>query len=67
MTAVSNSVLRELDHRAADGIDVTLMWGGANRVVVLVTDERTGDAFALAPAPERALDAFRHPFAYASA
>jgi hypothetical protein len=34
---------------------------------VSVADERTGEAFELRVAQERALDAFYHPFAYADA
>ena len=58
---------RELAHRASDGIEVTLLWSKrANRVTLAVSDSRTGDEFQLAVAPERALDAFEHPFAYAA-
>jgi hypothetical protein len=56
---------RELAHRGGDGIDVRLLWiRASNRVVVLVHDERTGSSFELDVDPGRALDAFRHPFAY---
>ena len=66
-TAVSSpGSARELDHRCADGIDVTLLWGGDERLVVFVSDERTGETFALEAPPARALDVFRHPFAYAA-
>jgi len=33
---------------------------------VSVDDARVGDCFQLAVSPERALDAFHHPFAYAA-
>jgi hypothetical protein len=56
---------RELDHREADGIDVTLLWDSAtNQVSVAVVDERSGEAFELdVPGPD-ALSAFKHPYAY---
>lgn len=59
----------ELDHREGDGIAVTLLWYPEGDVVEVVVDDfRTGAAFALVvDAHERALDAFRHPFAYAAA
>lgn len=55
----------ELADRGGDGIDVRLLWFRATgRVVVLVHDERAGSSFELDVHPSRALDAFRHPFAY---
>ena len=55
----------ELDHRGGNGIDVQLLWiRASNRVVVQVHDEREGWSFELAVDPGKALDAFRHPFAY---
>jgi len=57
----------ELHHRNADGVDVSLLWdSGAEDLVVLVEDSRTGDRFSLAAARERALDVFYHPYAYAA-
>jgi hypothetical protein len=56
---------RELAHRENDGIVVTLWWEDCtNRVEVAVSDG--DDTFALEVRPENALDAFRHPFAYAA-
>ncbi|MGZ8688231.1 MAG: hypothetical protein ACXWZP_07365, partial [Gaiellaceae bacterium] len=58
--------VRELAHREADGIAVTLVWDPVgDRVSVLVSDARTGDRFEFAVPSDRALDAFNHPFAYA--
>jgi hypothetical protein len=58
---------RELAVRESDGIHVALLWHpGDNALTVSVEDERIGDCFRLAVAPERALDAFYHPFAYAA-
>jgi hypothetical protein len=60
--------LRELDHRAGDGLDVFLLWDPVeDRVMVVVNDARTGDLFDLAVPADKALDAFHHPFAYAAA
>ena len=61
------AALRELDHRVSDGIDVRLLWRPHDdRVLVAVSDAKTGDAFTLVVGPdERALDVFHHPFAYA--
>ena len=58
---------RELAHRSSNGIEVTLFWGPArNEVVVEVFDHGTGHLFELTVPSDRALDAFHHPYAYAS-
>ena len=58
---------KELAHRSADGVEVTLLWSKrASRVFLRVRDERTGDEFELTVPPANALDAFNHPYAYAS-
>jgi hypothetical protein len=58
---------RELAARESDGLHVALLWHpGENALTVTVEDERVGDRFQLAVAPDRALDAFNHPFAYAA-
>ena len=58
---------RELAARESDGISVRLLWHPQeNAVTVSVEDARVGDCFQLAVTPERALDAFHHPFAYAA-
>jgi hypothetical protein len=57
----------ELAAHENDGISVRLLWHPReNAVTVSVEDARVGDCFQLAVAPERALDAFQHPFAYAA-
>ena len=59
--------LRELDFREGDGIEVTLLWDGVeDRVLLDVRDARTGEWFVSGVAHADALDAFRHPFAYAT-
>jgi hypothetical protein len=56
----------ELAVRESDGIHVLLLWHpDDNALTVTVEDARVGDRFQLAVAPDRALDAFYHPFAYA--
>jgi hypothetical protein len=58
---------RELAARESDGLHVSLLWHpGENALTISVEDERVGDCFQLAVAPDRALDAFYHPFAYAA-
>jgi hypothetical protein len=58
---------RELAVRENDGLQVLLLWHpGENALTVSVEDARVGDRFSLAVGPERALDAFYHPFAYAA-
>ena len=69
MTSHTSPSHRELDHRVSDGIDVRLLWSPAeDTVLVTVSDEKSGEHFTLdIREPARALDAFRHPFAYADA
>jgi hypothetical protein len=58
--------MRELDHRSSDGIEVTLLWSArTNRVFVSVLERRTEALFRFEVAPEKALEAFHHPYAYA--
>jgi hypothetical protein len=58
---------RELAERDSDGIHVLLLWHPReNTLSVSVEDSRVGDQFDIAVAPNRALDAFYHPFAYAA-
>lgn len=58
---------RELAERDSDGIHVLLLWHPReNTLSVSVEDARVGDRFRIVVAPDRALDAFYHPFAYAA-
>jgi len=58
---------RELAARESDGIHVSLLWHpDVDAITVAVEDDRVGDRFSLEVAPDRALDAFYHPFAYAA-
>lgn len=68
MTATTATLIRELDSRVSDGIEVRLLWREQDdRVLVAVRDGRTGDAFSVEVADDqRALDVFHHPYAYAA-
>jgi hypothetical protein len=58
---------RELAERDSDGIHVLLLWHPREDTLsVSVEDARVADHFDIAVAPDRALDAFYHPFAYAA-
>jgi hypothetical protein len=63
----SASQYRELDFRAADGVEIGLFWNTAtDRLVVVVDDSRSGDLFELEVSADEATDAFAHPYAYAA-
>ena len=68
MTDATTHLMRELDHRSSDGIDVRLLWCERDgRVLVAVSDTKTGEAFSIEVREgERALDVFHHPYAYAA-
>jgi hypothetical protein len=57
----------ELDHRAGDALEVSLLWTASkNRLFVLVHDARLDETFEVDVDGGEALDAFRHPYAYAA-
>lgn len=67
MWTTTDISIRELDHRTGDGLDVTLLWyPDTGRVSVAVVDVRSGEAFELTVSPADALEAFKHPYAYAT-
>ena len=67
MTTTTSNHLNELAYRSADGVEVGLYWNRAsNAVTVVVDDARSGDLFEVEVAPQHALDAFHHPYAYAA-
>jgi hypothetical protein len=68
MTQPRTRITRELDRRTGDGIEVRLLWSqNDGHVTVTVTDTKTGEAFELPVGEgERALEVFRHPYAYAA-
>jgi hypothetical protein len=62
-----SSPTRELDHRRSDGIDVQLLWSESDdRVLLAVSDSKTGHAFSIEVEPGDALEAFHHPYSYAA-
>jgi hypothetical protein len=64
---MSSTYTRELAARESNGIHVLLLWHpAANALTVEVEDDALGDRFQLSVAPDRALDAFYHPYAYAA-
>lgn len=68
MSRITPESHREIAFRANDGIEVALLWAPADdRVVVAVVDTKANDAFELPVEKHRALHAFIHPFAYATA
>jgi hypothetical protein len=59
--------MRELTHRSNDGIDVTLFWHpDTDELTVCVCDQRRGAYFEIEPEAGNALEAFYHPYSYAS-
>jgi hypothetical protein len=67
MTHTTTKPERELAHRTSDGLGVSLYWNeGTNRVTVSVYDARSDEGFEFEVDAHRALDAYRHPFAYAA-
>jgi hypothetical protein len=57
----------ELAHRANDGVEVSLLWSeSCQRLTVVVSDSRAAHSFELTAHPEKALDVFHHPYAYAA-
>ena len=58
----------ELAHRSTDGIEVSLFWSKpTNRVTIELVDNRIDERLEFEVAHNKALDAFRHPYAYAPA
>lgn len=56
---------RELARRVSGGIEITLYWSAAdNRTTIEVWQPESGETLAFAVPPDRALDAFYHPFAH---
>lgn len=55
----------ELAVRKGDGLEVSLLWNrSSGRVWVDVLHVFTGESFQVDADPARALDVYRHPFAY---
>jgi hypothetical protein len=64
-TTTSTDSWVELADRSGDGLDVRLLWDRATgRLKVTVTSFASGRTAEVRVAPEDALEAFHHPFAY---
>jgi hypothetical protein len=67
MMEVGRGRARVLAERDSAGARVTLRWlEGTQEVWLELRDPARQDPLVVAVEPERALDAFRHPYAYAS-
>ncbi len=65
-STVTVNDLAELAHRSGGGIAVTLYWSRADGAVSLAVEHlANGRRFDLEVEPDRALEAFYHPFAFA--
>ena len=63
---MSHAACRELAYRNQNGLEVTLLWDPrSNEVFVVVIDQLDDGGFQLPISGHLALDAFRHPYAYA--
>jgi hypothetical protein len=59
-------LFEELDHRSSDGIEVSLLWSRTSgEVFVLLCDAKSDEVLELSAEPNKALDVFHHPYAYA--
>jgi len=67
MAASTATERRELAHRTTNGIEVTLLWAeSTNTVTIAVADTHSGEELEFDVDGSRALDAFNHPYAYAT-
>jgi hypothetical protein len=67
VTTATISDWKELASREHDGLVISLFWSrSTDRVSVAVADQKLGEDFRLDVPGACALDAFHHPFAYAS-
>jgi hypothetical protein len=65
MLPPTSESLYELASRESGGIEVALLWNGAeDRVLLTVRDRRTGEWFVSGVDGADALEAYRHPFAH---
>ena len=65
--SVTSEPTRELAQRLTGRVEVLLLWHpDIDSVELSLEDRATGMGFQVEVAPENALDAFNHPYAYAS-
>src|SRR6185436_14804715 len=56
-------IATELDHRAQDGLEVTLLWWRiANRLEVAVLARKAGEGFVVPVGDDSPLEVFHHPY-----
>jgi hypothetical protein len=66
-TQTQHDLFEELDYRENDGIQVSLLWNrGDNSLTVFVVDTKTDVSFELPIEGRDAVQAFRHPYAFAA-
>ncbi len=66
-TIHSPHLFEELDYRESDGLEVSLLWSRSERsLTVFVYDAKSEETHEIPAPPERALEVFRHPFAYSA-
>ena len=66
-TTTTDLFPQELDHRASNGLEVSLLWSKrTNRLTVAVHDTASGEVLHVRAHPHNALDVFKHPYAYAA-
>jgi len=63
-TTFIDTARRELATRLSDGVEITLFWGARDdNTSIDLHDTATARTTSFLVAPDRALDAFHHPFA----
>jgi hypothetical protein len=68
MTTATTTQSSQLAHRSTDGIEVSLFLSKpSNQVTIELVDNRIDERLEFEVAHNKALDAFRHPYAYAPA
>jgi hypothetical protein len=66
-TTTTDLLPQELDYRASNGLEVSLLWSKrTNRLTVAVHEAATGEVLHVPARPDNALDVFEHPYAYAA-
>jgi hypothetical protein len=63
--AIGRATTRELAHRETTHLQVSLLWHPTNNLLTLrLVEVGTGREYTFCIKPEKALDAFNHPYAY---
>ena len=64
-SSAKSAPVRELARRMSGTAEILLVWHpGVDRVELAVSDTTTGEQIQIEVAPEKAMDAFTHPYAY---